>query len=68
MTFTEHMSRVEYLTAQTLIHVQEENYQKAREDLDNIHVHTTIAQKQLINLEFAKAQGGNSSDQSNGGP
>ncbi|MBA7634869.1 hypothetical protein ES703_42467 [subsurface metagenome] len=68
VTFTEHMSRVEYLTAQTLIHVQEENYQKAREDLDNIHVHTTAAQKQISDLEFSKAQGDNSSDQFIGGP
>lgn len=57
MTFTEHINRVEYLTAQTLVHVQEENYQKAREDLDNIHVHTSLAQQQLSELEFAKAQG-----------
>jgi len=57
VNFTEHMSRVEYLTAQTLVHVQEENYQKAREDLDNIHAHTTAAQQQISDLEFAKAQG-----------
>jgi t-SNARE complex subunit (syntaxin) len=57
LTFTENMNRIEYLTAQTLVHVQQENYQKAREDLDNIHVHTTMAQKQLSDLEFAKAQG-----------
>lgn len=42
LTFTENMSRIEYLTAWTLVHVQEENYQKTREDLDNIHVHTVI--------------------------
>ncbi|MBA7542514.1 hypothetical protein ES705_34837 [subsurface metagenome] len=57
LDFTEHMKRVEYLTAQTLVHVQEENYQKAREDLDNIHVHTRAAQQQLSNLEFTNAQG-----------
>lgn len=57
MNFTEHMNRVEYLTAQTLVHVQEENYQKAREDLDNIHVHTSAAQQQLSDLEFTNAQG-----------
>lgn len=57
MTLTEHMNRVEYLIAQTLVHVQEENYQKAREDLDNIHAHTSAAQQQLNNLEFSKAQG-----------
>lgn len=57
MNFTEHMSRIEYLTAQTLVHVQEENYQKVRVDLDNIHAHTTAAQLQLSDLEFSKAQG-----------
>ncbi|GAI91992.1 unnamed protein product [marine sediment metagenome] len=68
MTFTEHMKRIDYLTAQTLVHVQEQNYQKAREDLDNMHVHTSAAQQQISNLEFAKAQGGNSSEQSGEGP
>jgi len=58
VTFKEHMTRIEYLSSQTQLHVQEENYQKAREDLDNIHAYTTAAQQQLSNLEFAKAQGG----------
>ncbi len=58
LNFTENMKRISYLTDRTLVHVQAENYQKAREDLDNIHVHTTDAQQQIIELEFAKAQGG----------
>lgn len=57
MTFTEHMNRVEYLSSQTLVHVQEQNYQKAREGLNNIHAYTSAAQQQLSDLEFAKAQG-----------
>jgi len=51
------MNRVEYLTAQTLVHVQEENYQKVRDDLENIHVHTSAAQQQLEELQWAKSQG-----------
>lgn len=58
LNFIENMNRIEYLTAQILIYIQEGDYQKAREGLDNIHVHTTSAQQQLHSLEFAKAQGG----------
>lgn len=58
MNFTENMDRIEYLTAQILIYIQEGDYQKAREGLDNIHVHTSAAQQQLHTLEFAKAQDG----------
>ena len=50
LNFTEHMNRTEYLSSQTLIDVQKENYQKAREDLDNIHAHTIAAQQQLDKL------------------
>lgn len=67
LNFTDHMNRIEYLTAQTLVHVQEENYQKVRENLDNIHVHTSAAQQQLSDIKFAKAQGNISSNQTNGG-
>lgn len=49
---TDHVRRIERLTAQTLVHVQEENYQKVREDFDNIHVHTTAAQQQLEKLQW----------------
>lgn len=56
LKFTKHMNRIEYLTAQTLVHVQEENYQKAKQNLYNIHVHTSAVLQQLNNFEFAKAQ------------
>ncbi|MBA7544180.1 hypothetical protein ES705_36532 [subsurface metagenome] len=56
MTFTEHMKRIIELAEKSLVHVQEENYQKARGDLNNIHAHTSLAQQQLSNLEFTKAQ------------
>lgn len=68
LTFTENMSRIEYLTAQTLVHVQKENYQKVREDLVGIHVHTSAAQQQLDELQWMKTQDGIPSKQSSGGP
>lgn len=62
LTFTQLTNRIEYLTSQILVHVQEENYQKVREDLDNIHVHAAAAQQQLEKFQWLKSQGGISSE------
>ncbi|MBA7609969.1 hypothetical protein ES703_17172 [subsurface metagenome] len=57
LNFTENMKRIIDLANDALKHSQEEKYQNVREDLDNIHAHTTSAQQQLHALEFTKAQG-----------
>lgn len=64
INFQGHISRIEYLSSQILLHVQKENYQKAREDLDNIHAHTTAAQQQLNKFQCLKSQGRISSEDS----
>ena len=57
LTFTQHMNRIEGLTAQILLHLQAENYKGAKEDLANIHAHTTAAEQQLDEFQTLKSQG-----------
>lgn len=63
MSLTEQMNRIEYLTSQTLVHVQEENYQKARDDLNNIQAHTIAAQSELDQLLWVKSHRDSASEE-----
>jgi len=57
LNFTEHMKRIIYLAEQSLIHVQEENYDTALEDLMNIGINCNESVQQVDELMHTVSQG-----------
>lgn len=57
LNFTEHMKRIIQLSEQTLVHVQEENYDLALDDLMKIGINCNEAVQQLDELMHTVSQG-----------
>ena len=62
MTITDYIKRIEYFTAQTLIHIQAENLDKILEDLKNIQTNVSMVQKLIEKIKWITSQGGISSE------
>ena len=57
LNFTEHIKRILDLSDQTLVHVQAERFDSARDDLINISINTNEAMQQLDELIVMQHQG-----------
>ena len=61
MIFTDHMKRISYLSDQSLVHVQDEKYGSAREDLLCISMNMNEALQHLDEMILIQHQGGDPS-------
>ena len=55
LNFTDHIKRIVYLADQTLKHTQEEKFDSARDDLNNISIIVNESMRQLHSLQRSGA-------------
>ncbi|GAI68270.1 unnamed protein product [marine sediment metagenome] len=57
LNFTEHMKRIIELAEQSLVHVQAEKFDSARDDLNSISLFAKEAMQQLDDMSLIASQG-----------
>jgi len=57
LNFTDHIKRISYLSNRTLVHVQDEKFDSALEDLINIYNNVNEATRQIYEMILMKNQG-----------